>query len=197
MSVIINPRGASGSGKTELARRIMAAYGGERGDGPERVYRAGRARPICYRFPHPRGGRPLVVLGHYEVTSGGCDTIGGVEEVCRLVESYAAAGHDVLFEGLDVSRESERTAALAAAHRLHVLHLSTPLDRCIRNVITRRRARKAVRPQISRNTAEDYERVGDACARLRRCAQVEQVSFDDALLRAQELLGLAPVRAAA
>lgn len=197
MSVIINPRGTSGAGKTELTRRIMAIYGWGRDGHVEPVYRDGRRRPICYRLRHPLGGRPLAVLGHYEATSGGCDTIGGTDEVFRLAGDYASTGHDVLFEGLLVSREYRRSAALAASHGLRVLHLSTPLDRCVRNVIARRRARRDIRPLISKNTATEHMRVGDACGRLRWYADVQVLSFDEALLRAQELLGLGRIGAAA
>ena len=189
MSVIVNPRGTSGSGKTELVRRILALY--ERDGGRERLYRERRARPICYRLRHPLGGRPLVVLGHYEVTSGGCDTIGGLNEVFRLAGEHASNGHDVLFEGLMVSGEHQRSARLARTHGLHVLRLSTPLEQCVRNLIARRRARRAVRPLISKITAAHHESIEDACGRLEHCASLEVVDFDRALARALELLGWA------
>ncbi|HEX2135464.1 MAG TPA: hypothetical protein VHG30_06085 [Microvirga sp.] len=189
MGVIINPRGTSGAGKTELVRRIMALYRTRTGSDVAPVYREGRERPICYRLRHPLGGRPLAVLGHYEVTSGGCDTIGGVDEAFWLASQHAARGHDVLFEGLAISREVDRSAALAEVHGLHILHLGTPLEECIRNVVRRRRARRDTRPLISKIVAAEHEKVADACRRLRSCAAVEAVSFDQALLRAQELLG--------
>ena len=65
MGVIVNPRGTSGSGKTELVRRLLADYGRDGDDRAEPVRREGRERPIAYRLRHPRGGRPLVLLGHY------------------------------------------------------------------------------------------------------------------------------------
>jgi len=44
-----------------------------------------------------------VVLGHYEGTSGGCDTIplkeGGLDEVFRLARFWASEAHDVFLEG--------------------------------------------------------------------------------------------------
>ena len=55
-----------------------------------------------YRLRHRLGGRPLAVVGHYEVTGGGCDTIraadGGLGEIMRRAADYAASGHDVLLE---------------------------------------------------------------------------------------------------
>ena len=192
MSVIINPSGTSGSGKTELVRRIMALYGTRMGSDVEPVYREGRERPICYRLHHPLSGRPLAVLGHYEVTSSGCDTISGVDEAFRLASEHASRGHDVLFEGLAISREFDRSAVLAQERGLHILHLGTPLDECIRNVVRRRHARRDTRPLISKIVAAEYEKVADACRRLQSYAQVEAVSFDQALLRAQELLGFEP-----
>lgn len=192
MSVIINPRGTSGAGKTELARRIMALY---RGD-VEPIHRAGRIRPIWYRLQHPRGGRPLAVLGHYEVTSGGCDTIGVRDDVFQLASDCAASGHDVLLEGLRISSEHEQSAQLARAHKLHILHLSTPLERCIRNVIARRRARRDTWPRISISTAAEFKRIAYACSRLQGCTDVETLPFDEALNRAQALLGTGSAMAA-
>jgi hypothetical protein len=48
---IINPRGTGGSGKTELARRILGEYGAA-----EPMFQAGRDRPIARRLHHPHGG---------------------------------------------------------------------------------------------------------------------------------------------
>jgi hypothetical protein len=164
MGVIINPRGTSGSGKTELVRRIMANYGWGSGSRVEPARRQGRERPIAYRLRHPLGGRPLVLLGHYEATSGGCDTIrakdGGLDEAFRLAGEYAASGHDVLLEGLLLSGEHLRSAALAKVHELYVLRLNTPLDRCIRNVIARQRAGR-------RNWAFHRENSNDAAGEHR------------------------------
>jgi len=88
MGVVINPRGTSGAGKTEFARRRMADYGWPGGDAGA-VHRRGRERPIGNLLRNPVGGRPLAVLGHYGPTGGcGCDTItakdGGLPEAFRL-----------------------------------------------------------------------------------------------------------------
>jgi hypothetical protein len=56
MGVIINPRGTSGSGKTELVRRLLSDYGWKRGGDVEPIHRKGRERPIAYLLQHPLGG---------------------------------------------------------------------------------------------------------------------------------------------
>jgi hypothetical protein len=198
MGIIINPSGTSGAGKTELVRRILAHYGWQRSAGSEGARfleprdRDGRARPLGYRLDHPLGERPLAVIGHYEVTSGGCDTIraadGGLEEIMRRAAGHAATGHDVLIEGQHLSREYERSAELARSHRLHILHLTTPLEQCARNLVRRRRARGGTWPSLAGALAFESEMVAEACAKLGRCATVESLAFEDALARAQDLL---------
>ena len=199
MGVIINPRGTSGSGKTELVRRILAQYGWQRraeheAAGLEPVYRAGRRRPWAYRLRHPLGGRPLAVVGHYEVTSGGCDTIratdGGLEEILGRAAEYAVTGHDVLIEGQRLSSEHERSTELARSHSLHILLLTTPLDQCARNLVWRRRARRDTLPAVAGAVAVEHDTVAAACARLEQYATVETLGFDDAFARAQDLLGI-------
>jgi hypothetical protein len=194
MGVILNPRGTSGSGKTEFVRRLLSDYGWKKHGCATPIHRKGRKRPIAYKFQHPLGGRPFAVLGHYEATSGGCDTIrvvdGGLDEAFRLVREYASGGHDVLLEGLLLSGEHTRSAALAKTHQLHVLRLSTPLDRCIRNVIARQRAGKRNWASVARTATMQQANVEEACRQLDGHARVEILDFDNALLRARELLGL-------
>jgi hypothetical protein len=97
----------------------------------EPIYQSRRKLPFAYRLRHPSKGRPLVVVGHYEVTSGGCDTIrardGGLAEAVAFAGEFASRGHDVMIEGLRLSSEVALSAKLAAAHPLHILLLSTPV----------------------------------------------------------------------
>lgn len=191
MGLVLNPRGAGGAGKTELVRRVMASY-----PAAEPIHRAGRAQPILYRLAHPAGGRPLVVLGHYERRSGGCDTVtlrdGGMAEVFRLAGEFASGGDDVLLEGLRLSEDHAFSAALAASHDLYVLRLATPPETCARNLLCRRRARAAARPAFAAAAALQHRRIEEACARLGGRATVEHLGFDDALRRARALLALPP-----
>jgi hypothetical protein len=196
VGVVVNPRGTSGAGKTALVRRIMADYGWGNGGRAEPIRRERRERPIGYRLPHPLGGPPLAVLGHYgAATRCGCDTIpardGGLDEVFRVADECASSGHAVLLEGLLLSGEHRRSAALARRHALYVLRLDTPPDRCVRNLMARWHTRRDLRSLVAGAVAAQREAVDDACSRLRWCAAgVEVLDFDAALRRARELLGL-------
>jgi hypothetical protein len=199
--LVVNLRGTSGAGKTELVRRLMRLYSGAQvGAAGTALTRHGRTRPIVWVLPHPAGGRPLAVLGDYDhgAARGGCDTIplrdGGMAEAFRLADDLARDGHDVLLEGLALSADIWNTPALArAGHRVYVLCLATPLEECVRNVVRRRRAGAAVLPAIRRTAEAGQLGLEAAVAALRgtqALAEVDVLSFDDLLLRARALLGL-------
>ena len=199
MGLVINPRGTGGAGKTWLVQEVMAAAG-RMGAVAEPLHREGRQRPIGWRFVYPGGRRPLAVLGHYEATRGGTDTIpltdGGLDEAFRLADALSRDGHDVLMEGYQLSGEVERTAALARAQRaradkLHVLWLDVPLENCIRNVITRRRAGRGSLSSIERTVRAGHEALTTACGALQdEEVEVERLNTNAALQRTLELLGL-------
>jgi hypothetical protein len=199
--LVVNLRGTSGAGKTELVRRLIGLYSGAQvGAAGTALTRHGRTRPIVWVLPHPAGGRPLAVLGDYDggAARGGCDTIplrdGGMAEAFRLADDLARDGHDVLLEGLALSADVRDTAALAAAgRRVHVLCLATPLEECVRNVVRRRRAGAAALPAIRRTAEAGQLGLEAAVAALRTApaiAEVGVLAFDDLLARARALLGL-------
>jgi hypothetical protein len=194
LGLIVNPRGTSGAGKTELVRRIMATYGWPCRRLVEPMYRPSRRHPLAYRLQHPASGRALAVLGHYEATSGGCDTVrasdGGIDGVFRLVADFARSGHDVLLEGLALSHDVERSAALACEHELHVLCLNTPPQQCAANLVVRRRLGRKAEATLLRRVAAERARLDEMCEALEASARVERLGFDQALARAQMLLGL-------
>ena len=201
MGLVINPRGTGGAGKTWLVQEVMAAA--RRMDAvAEPLHREGRQRPIGWRFVYPGSQRPLAVVGHYEATRGGTDTIpltdGGLDEAFRLADALSRDGHDVLMEGYQLSGEVERTAALACAQRargtkLHLLWLEVPLERCIRNVMARRRAGRDSLPSIERTVRAGHEALTAACGALQdEEVEVERLNTNAALQRTLELLGLDP-----
>jgi hypothetical protein len=194
LGLIINPRGASGSGKTELVRRILAEYGwkGAALDRMEPIFVPRRRPPYACRIPHPQNENALIVLGHYNVTSGGCDTIrlqdGGIRGAVSFAQDLASRGHDVLMEGLRISSEVPLSAQCAEVHRFHILVLNTPVEQCVLNLVARRRAGSRSLFSIQRHVREEHDRVHAACQRLRSRACVEYLEFDYALARALQLL---------
>lgn len=201
MGLVINPRGTSGSGKTWLVRQVMAASRGA-GAVAEPLCREGRVRPIGWRFAYPSDRRPLAVIGHYEATRGGIDTIpktdGGLDEAFRLADVLATDGHDVLMEGYQLSGEVERTVALSQTQRtrgdrLHVLWLDVPLECCVRNVMVRRRAGRDAHPSVERTARAGHDALGRACQVLQHMGvDVERLDTAEALHRTLAWLDLSP-----
>lgn len=203
MGLVINPRGTSGAGKTWLVREVMAASR-RAGAAATPLHREGRTRPIGWRFASSPDRRPLAIVGHYETTRGGTDTIprtdGGLDEAFRLADALAGDGHDVLMEGYQLSGEIERTVALAQAQRargdrLHVLWLDVPLEVCVRNVVARRRAGREAIPAIEQTARTGHEALTAACLALQGAGvPVDRLETAAALQRTLALLGLDPAR---
>ena len=137
--MIINIRGTSGTGKSTLARQLMALYE----PNPLRYRREGRKQPLGYRYQH-RIARDLAVVGHYETDCGGADTITDYDDLFNLVRQGATRGMNVLFEGLLISGDVKRTTelhqwALNQGDVLHVVAIQLPLDECVASVNARRK----------------------------------------------------------
>lgn len=159
--MIINIRGTSGSGKSTAVRSLMALF-------PEKtnIKIEGRKQPIGYVLRHPDREKSLYVLGHYETACGGCDTINGMDAIYNYVREGAAQG-DVLFEGLLISAEINRTVQLHKDFpgQLLVLALDTPLDKCVASINERRWAKNPDKPPVAeKNTTSKFKGV-QSCMR--------------------------------
>lgn len=142
MTLILNPRGTNGSGKTTLATALCPpaeAIPLMLVDGPDRA-----TSVPGYRTRHPKFG-DVVLVGRYSPTSrtGGCDTVGTQDLICRAVRSAVERAPDVvLFEGLLISGLYGRYAELSeelriASHDYVWVYMTTTLDECIRRVRAR------------------------------------------------------------
>lgn len=156
--MVIDIRGTSGSGKTTVARGILEA-------GSSVPIRSGdggffdRGKPECYEVIIPQVPKRVYVLGSYEQTCGGADSIGTQDEICRLVRKYAQQGH-VVVEGLLMSHLFSRYLALdrelAPIHYVWAF-LDTPLELCLERVQARREARGvAKKPFNPKNTTQKW-----------------------------------------
>jgi hypothetical protein len=166
MIQIIQIRGTSGSGKTWVARQMIDRVGEWNS-----VMVPGRKKPLfmtsCSDWP------PITVFGHYESPCGGCDTIGSARAVFdMLVERWplvstlnhraAVYPTTILMEGLLLSEDVKWTAEMARLHyEVKVLFLTTPLDKCLLQIGSRRASvgnEKEVDPTNTTNRVRTIER---------------------------------------
>jgi energy-coupling factor transporter ATP-binding protein EcfA2 len=198
--MIINIRGTSGSGKSTLVRSIRALY-----KGPTLKYHEpGRKQPLGYlhhRAADQGSGPPLGLVGHYETDCGGCDTIPKMERIFELVLQAHGRGMDVIFEGLLISADVNRTVELfnaAGGHQLQVIALDVPIEECLDSVNARRRAKDLrrgateMRPEVNpKNTISKHKGVKQSCVRLAEAGvPVWGLGRVDAYNKIKELLNL-------
>lgn len=158
MGKVVSLRGTSGSGKTHLAREVMAKYKLRFA-----IHIANRKQPYYYEFRKTPKGKPLYVLGHYETACGGCDTIKTADEVFALVDKLRKEG-DVLFEGLLLSTEVNRTVA---AGDIHNVFFDVPVVQCLSQINARRRAKDPSKEDVDpTNTTSKHRGVARAHQRL-------------------------------
>jgi energy-coupling factor transporter ATP-binding protein EcfA2 len=144
--MIINYRGTSGSGKSHLIHTIKGLY--PRVEPQKVIWRDNPIGYVCY----PDDGRPsLYLVGHYETTCGGCDTIDTIENVYKYVHRALDKGYDVLYEGLVLQSDTNRCIALKDKD-LHVIFLDVHIDVCLDAVQSRRSERGDDRAFSPKNT---------------------------------------------
>jgi len=119
------------------------------------VFEEGRKRPLGYVCERS-DGPSLAVIGHYEIACGGCDTIPKLDWIFELVRESHESGHDVVFEGLLVNSDRNRTVQIHEdGLPLLIVTLSTPIELCLESVVERRKEKakgKPVKELNPRNT---------------------------------------------
>jgi hypothetical protein len=134
---IISIRGTHGSGKSWVARQVMARLGEpvdiRYQDGGKKVSGTlrGTASPLLF-----------VVGGYREgVSTGGCDTIKDIRVTEQIVLGAANEGHHVLYEGARAGAGHSKWIKIGwdnKQHEWHFIVLDTPVDRCFENIRARR-----------------------------------------------------------
>lgn len=193
-----NLRGTNGSGKTTVAREILKlSYAA-----PDPLTTHPKAKkPSSYKGVLYEV--PIVILGSYETTCGGCDTINNVGEVARLLKVYRdLPEHGLIFyEGLMISHMIGTVGgAVAEWGDDHIMgFLDTPVDECIARVVIRRHERgNHAEFDPNKNLVKDHRSVQN-CKRnaIQGGFKVVDIHYKNAL---NETLGhlasLARVRAA-
>lgn len=175
---VINVRGTSGSGKSTLIRRLIEMY-------PEKlpVHVPGRKQPIMYKLTGSDVLEDVAVIGHYETACGGCDTITSQDRVFEIVRAQMKETA-VIFEGLLISAEFNRTKALDDDCDLYVVQLDTPLQTCLDSVNMRRKEKKPDAEEVNpKNTESKWKGTRKTCERLEEAGVAVFTGDRDACLK--------------
>lgn len=121
----------------------------------------GRRNPLYYHWTSAK--LSVSVLGSYESTCGGVDTIHGYDQLQALVRERVDVGH-VVMEGLLLSEDVKQTLVMVAWQRTRgayrspldretrVIFLNTPVDVCLERVRKRRAEAGNEKPLNESNT---------------------------------------------
>ena len=158
---VINIRGTNGSGKSTIVMKLLKKFGAEPivKDGKVRAYKINKKTPIY-------------VLGRYETPTGGCDTIRTQDEVSNGVrELMDKMDGDVIFEGLLISGMHSRWVELAHSRpNSHFIFavLDTPLKKCIKRVLKRRKEKGNKKPFNPKTLIAKHKAVQSSAIALKK-----------------------------
>jgi hypothetical protein len=147
LNLIIKLHGTSGSGKTTIARALMAM------GLSKPILNPVNRKPEAYEVPLPGCINVLYVLGPYTATCGGLDSLSDATDHIRLLERFANLGH-VFYEGLLSSEYYGRIGRVSEQYgdRHLFAFLDTPLQVCLDRVQARRVAANNPKPFNPANT---------------------------------------------
>ena len=155
--MIIKLMGNSGSGKTTAVRQLMDLA-------QEVTPQREGFRVKGYRLDFEDGLRTYV-LGSYENTCGGLDTIRTADEVIDLVMRYAPLGN-IVMEGLLSSTYIGKLGEHLTNYPTNWVFLDTPLNECIERVKARRLLAGDSRPFNEENTRNRAKPIAAARIKL-------------------------------
>lgn len=183
MNKIIQLRGTSGAGKSTIVKSLIELATWKT---PHFVEK--RKQPLYYDLTFATGAK-LVVLGHYEIACGGCDTISGFDLIFNMVRQHADESN-VLFEGVLLNDDYLRTKALGS---VDVIFLNTTLEECLASVNARRATRGVTEPVNPKNTTGRYNRCLKTFKKFQTdapLARAYSLNRADALTKVKELLAI-------
>jgi hypothetical protein len=176
--MIVNVRGACGSGKSTVVRAVLR---------PDREWgvigQRGRKQPVGYVSVAPSR---LFVAGHYEIHMGGIDTFETIQEAYKWIEAFAAKGFHVLFEGKCQYRDLHLLLRLRR-WGLTVLHLDVTAREAVLGV----RGRPSATGIRTENIERSHRKAERDCRELETTARdvrVLRLSRREAALCAREIL---------
>lgn len=157
---IVKIHGCSGAGKTTAARALL-----EHASEVEKITEVNnKGKVIGYRLTLPELNHKVTLLGSYENTCGGVDTIGTAQEVMDMIDKWAPLGH-VVHEGLLQSTYYGAMGTHSEKYDDYIYaFLDTPVGVCLNRIVERR-------AESGRNNKFNPKLTEDKHATIRRLEQ--------------------------
>lgn len=173
--LLIKIHGTSGAGKTTAVRDFMALA-------HEVIPQGKKDRPEAYELDFHELKDRVYVLGSYENTCGGMDSVPTSDQQIALIHKYAAIGH-VVYEGLLMSTYYGKLGEVVH-HTYGSSHvwafMDTPIQVCIDRVKKRRLEAGNVKPLNEDNTRGRVKSINALRAKLRhKVAVIVDIRHDD------------------
>jgi thymidylate kinase len=128
---VIQVRGTNGTGKSTVVKEVINRIGQW-----QHNYTEGRKRPL---YSCHQGW--LYVLGHYEVSCGGCDTLGSARQAYEVMEQIRRLDERdkvIIAEGILLAEDTKWTLEMAKWAEVRIAYLTTPIDECMERIRKRR-----------------------------------------------------------
>lgn len=135
--LIVNLRGNNGSGKSTVARLLMAGNNA-------RPLHTTEGKVWGYQFKVKGCKRQWVIIGRYTTACGGMDTLDKVsrKRIPELIQEAVDMKCNVFLEGIMLSTYYGAVGAYTVKFGSSCVfaYLDTPLEECIRRIVARRKA---------------------------------------------------------
>lgn len=183
MSALVYVHGTNGSGKSTLARAVLAAAGGSIG------YEEHGERPNKCGTTYTNEG--VCLIGRYGNACGGVDGVSPYALVTPEMSRHAAEEGRVFAEGL-ITPGVKTCAEMASLFERSVfIHLATPVDACIQNVLARRARKGTTKPYDPANLYKKAQSAASWADRLERSGlEVHRLTYGEAYRLTLDVLGL-------
>lgn len=194
--MIIHIIGTSGSGKSTVARDLLAQ---SEQNHPVHEANTTRKHPIGHELLLPGVGRGVYLVGAYPPGLGtvGCDTIKDVNVIFDIALARHRAGWHVIYEGLFTMNHTRgpELARAVGPGQLSIIRLDTPEEECFRRINTRRAevGKGPLPPERKHNTAGTFIRARNYASKMSDSAlenpvPVYKVATEDGAAKIMELL---------
>jgi len=174
--MIIDIRGTNGAGKSTLVREL-GLVGSLKHDGV---------------WITDGQGFKFKVIGKYDTPCGGCDGVKTMDLVTREAYHYHSLGYPTIIEGAIIGTIFQRFDRLAERvdNEYVVIHLTTPVETCIQQVLSRRMMAGNDTPfDANKSLVPRFHAIQSAVAKFEAAGRhVVRANFDSAKATIERLI---------